>query len=119
MQPNGEDCGLYSLAFATTLYSGGDPVKLLYYNDQMRSHLIKCLENGVAEPFLATQHSAKHLRGIQTVDVYCHCRLPERNTKMIQCITCREWFHQHCKTVPQTVWKVQSGSVVHVMHIFA
>ena len=105
LQPNGADCGLYSLAFATTLCSGDDPVKLHYHNDQMRSHLIKCLENGVAEPFPATKHSARRPRGIQTVEVYCDCRLPEGNAKMIQCIACREWFHQHCETVPQTVWK--------------
>ena len=72
------------------------------------------------QPFPATQRSAKRLRGIQTVEVYCHCRLPEGNAKMIQCIACREWFHQHCETVPQTVWKdiIQSGSVIHVMHNF-
>ena len=35
LQPNEEDCGLYSLAFATTLCSGDDPVKLHYHNDQM------------------------------------------------------------------------------------
>ena len=105
MQPNGIDCGLYSLAFATTLCSGGDPVKLHYHNDQMRSHLMKCLENGVVEPFPATKCGARRPRSIQTVEVYCHCRMPDGNSKMIQCIACREWFHQHCETVPQTVWK--------------
>ena len=96
MQPNGIDCGLYSLAFATTLCSGGDPVKLHYHNDQMRSHLMKCLENGVVEPFPATKCGARHPRSIQTVEVYCHCRMPDGNSKMIQCLACREWFHQHC-----------------------
>ena len=50
---------LYSLAFATTLCSGEDPAN----NDQMRIHLMKCLENGFAEPFSATNHSAKRPRG--------------------------------------------------------
>ena len=52
--------------------------------------------------------------------LYIYCRLPEGNAKMIQCIACREWFHQHCETVPQTVGQdvIQSGSAVHVMHNF-
>ncbi len=105
MQPNGTDCGLYSLAFATTLCSGGDPVKLHYKGAQMRNHLMGCLEKGVAQPFPATRRGARRPRNITTVEIYCHCRMPEGKVKMVQCIACREWFHEHCEKIPDNVWR--------------
>ena len=92
---------------------------LYNHNDQMRSHQMKCLEKGVAEPFPATKGGARCLRSIHIMGVYCHCRMPDGNTKMVQCVACREWFHQHCETVPQAVWKrhcqVAMQCIIHIL----
>ena len=45
------DCGLFAIAYATELAHGGDPAKVVYSQGEMRSHFIKCLENGILTPF--------------------------------------------------------------------
>lgn len=104
-QPNAIDCGFYALAFGTTLCSGGDPVKIHYHHDQMRSYLLRCLEKGVAETFPARKRNARRPRSIQFMEVYCHCRMPEGGSKMVQCILCQDWFHDHCENIPKIVWR--------------
>lgn len=46
MQTNGNDCGVYAVAYATKLCLGASPTKLLFDESKMRPHLIKRLENG-------------------------------------------------------------------------
>ena len=49
------DCGLYALAYATTLCEGGQPQCKHYIQKDMQPHLIKCLQriysNGISLPF--------------------------------------------------------------------
>ena len=44
-QPNGSNCGLFAVAFATELAHGYDPALCLWDTAVMRQHLISCLEN--------------------------------------------------------------------------
>ena len=43
-QKDGVDCGLFAIAFATTLAFGGDPVTIAYGTLFSRQHLLKCLD---------------------------------------------------------------------------
>ena len=45
IQDNGSDCGIYSLAFATSLCCGDDPSKIHFVSHKLRKHLFNCLEN--------------------------------------------------------------------------
>lgn len=51
IQEGSNDCGLFAIAYATELAHGGDPAKVVYSQGEMRSHFIKCLENGIPTPF--------------------------------------------------------------------
>ena len=50
-QNNGDDCGPFAAAFATSLAFGQDPSKVQYDAAKLRSHLLKCLKNKEMEPF--------------------------------------------------------------------
>ena len=56
------NCGLFALAFATSLLFGDDPTKLRYDEKQMRKHLVYCLENDLMEPFPTIKHCSQ-IRG--------------------------------------------------------
>jgi len=50
-QPNYSDCGIFAIAFATSLLFNIKPNKIKYEHKLMRSHLIKILETNVIEHF--------------------------------------------------------------------
>lgn len=45
-QSGASDCGLFALAFATTLYFGDNPETISYTQSAMREHLLPCIEKG-------------------------------------------------------------------------
>jgi len=50
-QPNGNDCGVFTIAFAISLLFNIKPEKVRYNHSLMRSHLIKIFETNVIEHF--------------------------------------------------------------------
>ena len=53
-QANGSDCGLFSIAFATSLVYGQNLANVTYIISQMHPHLLHCLRGGVMNPFPTT-----------------------------------------------------------------
>ena len=47
-----KDCGLFSIAFATAIAFGQNPIKQKFQQQSMRAHLVNCLENKMMTPFL-------------------------------------------------------------------
>ncbi|MPC73218.1 hypothetical protein E2C01_067540 [Portunus trituberculatus] len=50
-QNDGYSCGLFALAFAFSIAVGQDPCTVCYDRASMAPHLVKCLEQGVVQPF--------------------------------------------------------------------
>ncbi|MPC58697.1 hypothetical protein E2C01_052704 [Portunus trituberculatus] len=50
-QNDGYSCGLFTLAFAFSIAVGQDPCTVRYDRASMAPHLVKCLEQGVVQPF--------------------------------------------------------------------
>ncbi|KAL5515870.1 hypothetical protein EMCRGX_G001111 [Ephydatia muelleri] len=84
-QKNGHDCGVYAIAFATSLCYGQDVMSIHYDNHKMRQHLVECLEGAKMLPFPST-YEEKSIRFVksETIDLFCHCRGPDSEL-MIQC----------------------------------
>ena len=42
----------------------------------------------------------------ETVDIHCHCRMPETKAdRMILCNgTCQHWYHESCEIVQADIW---------------
>ena len=59
IQRGSKDCGCFAVAFAVSLLLGEDPTALTYCQNDMRQHLIRCLESGLFTPFPATEKKAK------------------------------------------------------------
>ena len=80
MQSGRADCGLFAIALATALLN----------QSLMRSHLLNCFERGE----MANYKREAGQEEDEEFNVHCSCRLPlTRGALMIQCGTCREWFH--------------------------
>ena len=50
-QPNGNDCGLFAIAFATDIVNNIDPSEQRYDNNSFRLHLLTCLQDRKITPF--------------------------------------------------------------------
>jgi len=53
-QQNSSDCGIFSIAFATSLVYGQDPLIVTYNISQMPQHLLHCLKGGIITSFSTT-----------------------------------------------------------------
>ena len=106
-QSGGCDCGLFTLAFATTLVSGHNPGHYVFDQRKMRKHLYKCLDKGHMEMFPHKEvqsHSKIASIDYNIIDVYCVCRMPEINgVDMVECCKCAEWYHLSCVDVPKQI----------------
>ena len=49
-KPDGQNCGLFAVAFAAEILAGKSPIEAVFYVAQMRDHLIFCLEQGALTP---------------------------------------------------------------------
>lgn len=50
-QEGAVDCGLFSIAFATSIAHGVDPTTVEYIQAHMRMHLVNCFSQGILTPF--------------------------------------------------------------------
>ncbi len=108
IQSGVSDCGLFALAFSTSLCSGDDPAEFNYSQHEFRSHVLKCLECREITPFPARQRKrTARIRGYSTIEVHCTCRQPEHG-KMISCDSCLKWFHKECITAPKAAWTMKN-----------
>lgn len=99
------DCGLFAVAFATSLCAGDDPSTLCYIQNELRRHLLSCFEQQSISLF-PTRKRKRHPcpSQISTFPIYCICRMPEDNSRMVECVVCKEWFHEDCISAPRKVW---------------
>ena len=98
------DCGLFAIAAAFSLLVGEDPSEQAYDQKMMRAHLAICFQVGELAQFpvsasgLAMQHERT-----EVVELFCHCRMPDSGSFMIECRNCAEWFHRSFENVPKKV----------------
>jgi len=94
-QPNSSDCGVYALAFATSLLHGQDPTEVKYVAP--RSHLAMCLTSGQMSPFPDEPRDvAASTPATESLPLYCVCRSVDDGRIMIACDGCDGWFHKVC-----------------------
>ena len=61
-----KDCGLFAIANATSLCFGDDPTFLLFEQQQMREHLLVCIEKGEMTPFPHDVSEVKRKKRVRT-----------------------------------------------------
>ncbi|KZS01292.1 Uncharacterized protein APZ42_002097, partial [Daphnia magna] len=90
-QNNSYDCGVFAIAFATSLANGEDPTGMLYDPNQLRPHLNECMTSGKLTSFPSTISRRKRSPETEkTEEVFCNCRrtayqLPSKQWEYIEC----------------------------------
>ena len=93
-QDGDSDCGVFAIAFATSLCAGSNPAEYTYRQDKLRDHLRQCLEEKkVTEfPSQAQPRKIKQLpNSVMKIPVFCECRQPKKGN-MVQCDQCQSGF---------------------------
>ena len=104
-QENTYDCGLYAIAYATSVCHGDDVSQMKYNCAEMRPHLMHCLETGIITRFPSTHRINGLTMAEEGIPVYCYCRTTQEEN-MIQCRNCKEWFHLKCdRSISRKNWK--------------
>ena len=86
MQEGSHDCGLFAVAYITSICNGQDPAVLLYKQNVFPSSASRC-----------PKASAR-----KNIPVYCICRHINDGSKMIQCDSCQQWFHVACMKIDKS-----------------
>ena len=114
-QIGASDCGLFAIASACAICNGENPAEIKFDQGYMRTHLLMAFNNAILTPF-----PSKQLRRHQPISimekkllVHCVCRKPYDGEKMVECSTCKEWFHCSCMRLSDTnvselVWLCES-----------
>ena len=96
-QSNGYDCGLFALAYASSVCSGIDPTLIKYRSYELRSHFLKCPTKGEHQDFPVEPVTRKPGHPMNSsFRIYCFCRLPDSGDDMVKCERCHEWYHYTC-----------------------
>ena len=99
------DCGLFSIAYATSMAFGVDPCNCIFDQSSMRRHLYQCFTKRRMAPFPYTGAINTGMKSKRDdIEVHCHCRMPElKGVPMIECSKCSDWFHVDCEVVPNDI----------------
>lgn len=100
-QEEGDDCGLFAIAYAVMLCFNEDPCKATYNQDIMREALVKSFEKMDIVSYktnVVTIDNSKRPKILYewTCSVHCSCRKPDDGLEMGECSECKVWFHKEC-----------------------
>lgn len=107
-QNDSNSCGLFAVAFATSLCFGQSVSTLIYDKSKMRSHLMQCLLAKKMSPFPITGTRKPRLGKLSSFRVHCSCRMPLNSDDVFnvrQCSLCSESYHKHCIDLKRVVLK--------------
>ena len=97
-QTGGADCGLYAIAFCTSIVHKQNPCSVVYSQQEMRIHLKICLEQKMLSQFPTLKTCRLINEDVLTVTVeLCPvCKFPDDGELMVYCEVCKKWFHKNC-----------------------
>ena len=97
-QDGSTDCGLYAIAVSTAIANGIDPSQQVFDQDELRPHLLDCLQSRNLIPFPVKKKHRVTNSVIKTVVLYlCPvCEKPNIGEEMVECEKCNYCFHKSC-----------------------
>lgn len=110
-QSGSNDCGVLAIAFATNLAHGQDPSTQIFDSKECRLHLQNAFKNGLLDIFPSRERRFVNRKNVKSHEnVHCVCRridyvearlaAESRMWFVIECSTCKEWFHEMCVGYP-------------------
>ena len=107
-QSGTSDCGLFSIAVATSLCYGFLPHECTWKQEELRPHLSACFQHDDLSlfPVLKQTRSHRNYKRVEEIEVFCHCRQPyTEGIFMVECDNCQEWLHRGCEMVARRITK--------------
>ena len=99
MQQNGTDCGLFTIAFATSILHGDNPAIVKYDQMRMRSLFVKCIKAGRIENFPEYDASGKrYLKYPSPAPAACQSHQMRRVTTQLTVVTVLTFFIKNVYT---------------------
>ena len=94
-QVGGSDCGLFAIAFAVLICLGMNPSKFIYDQENMRRHLIECIENQKFSnfPFSVNTNWKKKRERINTAFVAVSMIAKWYNASSAKCFNTAVWLY--------------------------
>lgn len=112
LQGDFTSCGLFAIAFATSLCFGQDPRRLIFDKTSMRRHLLECLEKSTMRPFPVRGYRSPAMGRLESFRIYCRCRMPHNPSdadEFLCCHLCSEKYHPQCDDDSKIHWKQSDG----------
>ena len=100
VQDNGTDCGIFAIAFASSLLHGQDPCKINYL--EPRKHLYQCLDTSNMTEFPHTDLDADRSDLSiyeENINLGCYCRGVLEGLPTVKCDLCTFECHKVCAMV--------------------
>ena len=97
-QSGSSDCGIFAIAYALHNVLGHSLAETKFNQAMKRSHLLKCFTSRFFTPFPTIEISEPRMIKPLSLEisVYCTCMMPDTFDDMVQCGTCRKWYHMKC-----------------------
>ena len=84
-QRGSNDCGLFALAFVTSVCFGIDPASQIFDQKAMHRHLLDCIEEEEMRPFHSMHGRKPKPLNTESLKVFCSCRLPYHEEMVVEC----------------------------------
>ena len=83
-------CGIFAIAFAVHAALGENVGEIEFQQEEMRSHLSKCLRKKTFSPFpkLGERGHRINYFPCRILELYCDCLMPETYGNMVECEHC-------------------------------
>ena len=97
-------CGVMAIANGYHAVCGDDLATLTFHQEEMRNHLLTCIENERFTAFPLCQHPGEE-RSVSFVNIEmnCYCGRPHSWQDMIGCDGCNKWFHLDCSGIVHSI----------------
>ena len=104
VQDNGTDCGIFAIAFASSLLHGQDPCKINYL--EPRKHFYQCLDTSNMTEFPHTDLDADRSDLSiyeENINLGCYCRGVLEGLPTVKCDLCTFECHKVCAMVTRNI----------------
>ena len=115
-QPNGRDCGIFAIAFATALCHSQMAEEKFFMSYNWDSTFMSASPTNTFSQFQLEECARRRQRKRKPFTFIATAGLQPRYIEMM-CDGCHEWYDEQCEVIPAAAWAILiwSGTVVNLL----